>query len=102
MPVEALYDQNAALEVALRNLLNRRGYQDLNAVRDEGRDEGQEQGLAPLIHQFERKLKRNLTSAERLLLRSRLTSLGASRLGDVVLDFDSSELQNWLDEPNAV
>ena len=94
VPVEALYDQNAALEVALRNLLNRRGYQDLDAVRDEG--------LAPLIHQFERKLKRNLTSVERGLLLARLTSLGASRLGDVVLDFDSSELQKWLDDPNAV
>ena len=95
VPVEALYDQNAALEVALRNLLNRRGYQDLDAVRDEGQEQ-------VLVHQFERKLGRGLTDGQRITLHARLASLGASRLGDVVLDFDSAELQNWLDNPSAV
>lgn len=40
VPVEALYDRDAAHEVALRNLLQRRGYGSLDALREEGREEG--------------------------------------------------------------
>ena len=40
VPVEALWDFDASDRVALRNLLQRFGYQDLDAVRAEGRDEG--------------------------------------------------------------
>ncbi len=39
VPVEALYDRKAAHEVTLRNLLQRRGYRDLDEVRTEGREE---------------------------------------------------------------
>src|SRR5690606_25923776 len=42
--VEALYDREAAHEATLRNLLQRRGYQDLEAVREEGRKEGNKEG----------------------------------------------------------
>ncbi len=35
VPVEALYDREAAHEATLRNLLNRRGYQSLDEVQDE-------------------------------------------------------------------
>ena len=35
VPVEALYDRDAAHEAILRNLLQRQGYQDLDAVRAE-------------------------------------------------------------------
>ncbi|MGK4000280.1 Uma2 family endonuclease [Sorangium sp. So ce1024] len=42
--VEALYDREAAHEAALRNLLQRRGYEDLEAVREEGRKEGKREG----------------------------------------------------------
>lgn len=42
--VEALYDPAAAHEAALRNLLQRRGYADLNAVLEEGREKGWEEG----------------------------------------------------------
>lgn len=42
--IEALYDREAAHEVALRNLLQRRGYESLDAVRSEGRSEGREEG----------------------------------------------------------
>jgi len=42
--VEALYDPAAAHEAALRNLLQRRGYRDLDAVLEKGREEGQEEG----------------------------------------------------------
>jgi predicted transposase YdaD len=42
--VEALYDREAAHEATLRNLLQRRGYEDIEAVREEGRDEGRKEG----------------------------------------------------------
>lgn len=37
VPVRALYDRDAAHEAVLRNLLQRHGYRDLDAVREEGR-----------------------------------------------------------------
>ena len=37
VPVDALYDRAAAHALMLRNLLDRAGYADLDAVRDEGR-----------------------------------------------------------------
>ncbi|WP_437731800.1 Uma2 family endonuclease [Sorangium sp. So ce1335] len=42
--VEALYDREAAHEATLRNLLQRRGYEDIEAVREEGRKEGRNEG----------------------------------------------------------
>jgi hypothetical protein len=36
LPVDALYDRATALDVALRNLLLRQGYRDLEEVREEG------------------------------------------------------------------
>jgi hypothetical protein len=47
--VDALYDRDAAHEAVLRNLLQRRGYEDLDAVRKEGRKEGQEEGLRAAV-----------------------------------------------------
>ena len=38
--MEALYDQEVAYAVTLRNLLQRRGYADLEAVRAEGEAKG--------------------------------------------------------------
>ncbi len=46
VPVEALYDRDAAHEVTLRNLLQRRGYADLEAVRAAGEAEGEAKGRA--------------------------------------------------------
>lgn len=40
VPVEALFDRQASHGVTLRNLLQRFGYEDLEAVRAEGRAEG--------------------------------------------------------------
>jgi hypothetical protein len=45
VPVDALYDRQAAHAVTLRNLLQRQGYRDLDEVRGEGRQEGQLQAL---------------------------------------------------------
>lgn len=94
VPVEALYDRDAAHEVALKNLLQRKGYRDLEDLR------AQERGaaLAPL---FERKLRRSLTETERMVLCTRVTSLGAKRVGDLVLDHDGDTLAAWLASPDA-
>jgi len=44
--VDALFDERAALEATLRNLLQRQGYESLEAVHKEGRQEGRQEGLA--------------------------------------------------------
>lgn len=46
VPVEALFDRDAAHTVVLRNLLQRHGYASLEEVRGEGREEGREAGRA--------------------------------------------------------
>ena len=38
VPVEALYDRSVAHDLTLRNLLQRKGYQGLDDVREQGRD----------------------------------------------------------------
>ncbi len=45
VPVEALYDKEAAQKVTLRNLLQRQGYEDLDAVLNAGKAEGIAEGL---------------------------------------------------------
>lgn len=53
IPVEALYDREAAHEVTLRNLLQRWGYADLEAVRAAGEAQGQLGGsMAILLKQL--------------------------------------------------
>ena len=46
VPVEALFDPAAAREAALRNLLQRQGYESLEAVRSSARAEGLAEGVA--------------------------------------------------------
>ncbi|CAK0746790.1 Uma2 domain-containing protein [Gammaproteobacteria bacterium] len=46
VPVEALYDRDAAHEMTLRNLLQRRGYANLEAVFTEGEMKGRVKGKA--------------------------------------------------------
>lgn len=44
VPVNALYDRQAAHAVTFRNLLQRQGYRDLDEIRGEGRQEGRQEG----------------------------------------------------------
>lgn len=44
VPVEAMWDRAASHEATLRNLLNRKGYANLAAVKAEGREEGRDEG----------------------------------------------------------
>jgi hypothetical protein len=52
VPVDALYDRQAAHAVIFRNLLQRQGYRDLDEVREKGRLEGQLQGWRDSILLF--------------------------------------------------
>ncbi len=49
VPVEALYDRNAAQEVVLRNLLQRKGYSSLEAVQAEGEAQGLRQAIFSVL-----------------------------------------------------
>lgn len=68
---------------------------------DEAVQRGRLEGLQPLQHQFERRLSRPLIPSEQAILRQRLATLGADRLGDVVLDMDAATLSAWLADPAA-
>lgn len=48
IPVAALFDREAAHKVTLRNLLQRAGYESLDEVREEGREEGLRQSARDL------------------------------------------------------
>ena len=77
----------------------------IEKVRNEGLADGRHEGLAAglrlLVRQFERRLGRSLSDAERGVLSSRLDVVGPDRLGDVVLDLDSAALAAWLASPTA-
>ncbi len=62
---------------------------------------GRDEGLGPLVHQFERRLGRPLRDEERARLHARLATLGAARLGDVVIDLARDELAAWLADADA-
>ena len=66
-----------------------------------GMQQGMQQGLAPLLRLFSRRLQRTLSDGERAVIVARLDALGADRLGDVVLDLSAPELAAWLAEPAA-
>ena len=69
-------------------------------LRD-GRNEGRSEGLGAVEHQFARRLGRAVTPAEHAELLRRLDTLGAARIGDVVLDMAPDALAAWLADPDA-
>lgn len=82
--VDALYDEQAAMEQSLRNLLAREGYSSLQQVHDQGREEGREEG-------------------ERLALRATIEALAHARGRALTADeqyrlanSDSAELRAWI------
>lgn len=64
-------------------------------------ENGRREGMKPLARQFERRLQRPLTGDEIEVLLRRLDTLGAERLGDVVLDLSPEALASWLAAPDA-
>ncbi len=89
VPVEALYDREAAHAVALRNLLQRRGYSGLEEVHEEGREEGLERGL-------EQGRLAGLASAILSFLDARGVELKAEERLRISSCRDSSTLESWL------
>ncbi|MDG4550710.1 MAG: Uma2 family endonuclease [Candidatus Contendobacter sp.] len=81
VPVRALFDREAAHDVVLRNLLQRRGYASLNDVRVEGREEGREEGMVDAI----------LT-----LLRGRRLAVDATVEARLRACHDRETLRRWL------
>ena len=67
-------------------------------IHHEGRLEGRIEAFG---HQFARRLGRPVTAAEHAELLRRLDTLGADRIGDVVLDLAPDALAAWLADPNA-
>lgn len=56
VPVEALYDAEVGRQVTLRNLLQREGYDNLDAVRAEGEAEGETKGETKALRESIREI----------------------------------------------
>ncbi len=93
VPVLALFDRAAGHRAVFRNLLQREGYENLDAVRMEGWKEGQARGLAEaILAVLESRLKTvDATSRERILIcrdldllrRWAIRAANVRRVGDV-------------------
>lgn len=81
VPVEALYDRDASHRVMLRNLLQRAGYESIEAIRAEGLSEGIEQGIAESVL---------------ALLADRGLSLDEVQRARILACRDRAQLQRWL------
>ena len=70
----------------------------LRKTAEEGKEQAEARGVK---RQFEHRLGRKLMVREDKTLRERLSTLGADRLGIVVLDLSAVELARWLKDPAA-
>ncbi|MBI5514464.1 MAG: Uma2 family endonuclease [Deltaproteobacteria bacterium] len=89
VPVEALYDRDAAHEATLHNLLQRKGYDSLDAVRDQGRQEGRQEGL----REGDLHARRD---AVRAVLLARGATLSDARAAVLDACTDPAALGRWL------
>jgi Uma2 family endonuclease len=93
VPVEALYERSAAERATLTNLLQRRGYEDLDAVlaqgREEGRKDGREEGL---------KVGREETLRAALIdvLEGRGLPVGEAVRARIEACVDEAQLRQWV------
>jgi Uma2 family endonuclease len=81
VPVLALYDREAAHEATLRNLLQRRGYESLDAVRAEGEIEGEIEGQRKALFQ---------------VLKARGLSVSAAERSQIMAARDATVLGQWI------
>jgi Uma2 family endonuclease len=93
VPVEALYDSQAAETVALRNLLQRRGYASLDDVRGEGKVEGKAEGKAEGLSEGERTA---LRGAVLEVLDGRALSADDTVRTRIEQCADPAQLRQWL------
>ena len=102
VPVEALYERDAAERATFTNLLQRRGYDDLDAVLAEGREEGRKEA-----REVAREVARKEGREEGLLRAKRdalLRVLDRRQLGitpkisaAIAACSDAAQLDAWLD-----
>lgn len=82
IPIEALYERDAALKHAMENHLSRFGYRSLDEVRAEGRQEGGLEGLR---------------SALRRVLGRRRLALSAEQDVQIAGEQDPDRLARWIE-----
>jgi len=93
--VEALYDPDASREAALRNLLQRRGYADLEAVQEKGRHSGQS---ALVLLQLRRVIGAGAIQKKDRQRILQLEKYDLGKLAEALLDFrKKSDLTAWLE-----
>ncbi len=93
VPVEALYDWQVGQEVTLRNLLQRHGFESLEAVQAEGEARGREQGEARGREQGELEA---LRCAVLDVLEARGLAAGAGVRSAADSCRDATVLRRWL------
>lgn len=86
VPVEVLWDEASADAATFRNLLQRKGYADLDAVRAEGRDEGREEGRRSMAKETLREL-----------LARREIALSAADEARIAACSSVETLRRWID-----
>ncbi len=97
VPVDALYDREAAHDATLRNLLQRKGYASLDAVRAEGRAEGRAE--ANLEGRAEGKLEGELGAGITTLhavLAMRGLALSEEQRRSIDEARDPARVQEWI------
>lgn len=85
VPVEALYDRDAAHEATLRNLLNRKGFRDLDDVKRRGREEGRTDGR-----------RSALRAALFVLLQARGLTPSSDEAALIEGESDPDQLERWI------
>lgn len=94
--MEALYDPAAAHEAALRNLLQRRGYADLDAVLEKGWEKGREEGELALVLRQLHRVVGPFPEANRQRI-GQLGRDGLAALAKALLEFQTpDDLSAWL------
>lgn len=97
VPVLALFDREAAHEATLRNLLQRRGYEDLAAVRAEGQLEGKLEGRVE--GKAEGKAEGEITGLREALfavLKARGLPISKDERALIMVARDASVLGHWV------
>jgi hypothetical protein len=96
--VEALYDRDAAERAMLTNLLQRQGYEDLDAVLAKGRQEGLEKSLQMGLEEgTERGVLRGKRDALKRVLRRRKLAMTEAIEATIDACSDERKLDRWLD-----
>ena len=93
VPVRALFDRDAAHETTLRNILAARGYQSLDAVREEARREGVDLGRREGVGEGALAARREVL---RMLLEARGIVPDGGDLERILRCADASAFDGWI------